>query len=78
MSPSCSVAESSAACLQDQALLALSTLPGQQGRTGGRLKDFTDALVGLGRAFEIFVGTDLLTNFLALNRSSSAFLFIFH
>lgn len=52
--------------LQDQTLLALSALAGQQSGASGGLKDLTDAVVGLGRAFEVFVGTDLLANFLTL------------
>jgi hypothetical protein len=44
----------------------LSALSGQESGTGGRLKDFAYTLVGLGRTLEVFVGTDLLTNFLAL------------
>jgi hypothetical protein len=54
--------------LQDQALLALSTLASQKGSAGGRLEDFADAVVGLGRAFEVFVGSNLLANFLALQQ----------
>lgn len=57
--------------LQDQALLALPTLASQQGGAGGRFEDFTNTLVGFGRAFEVFVGTDLLTHFLALERPTS-------
>lgn len=52
--------------LQNQALLALSTLAGEQSSTGGGLEHLTHAVVGLGRAFEVLVSTDLLANFLAL------------
>lgn len=57
---------SSADDLQNQALLALSTLAGEQSSTGGGLEHLTHAVVGLGRAFEILVGTDLLADFLTL------------
>ena len=53
--------------LQNQALLALAALAGQQGCTGSGFEDFADTLVGLGRALEVFVGTNLLANFLTLN-----------
>lgn len=52
--------------LDDQALLALAALTGQESSTSGRLKDLTHTVVGLGRAFEILVGADLLANFLTL------------
>ena len=52
--------------LHDQALLALAALAGQKSSTSGRLEDLTHAVVGLGRAFEILVCTDLLANFLTL------------
>lgn len=52
--------------LHDQALLALAALAGQESSTGSRLEDLTHTVVGLGRAFEILVGTDLLANFLTL------------
>ena len=58
--------EDSCSSLQDQALLALSALASQEGGTGGRFEDFTDALVCLGRAFKVFVGTNLLADFLTL------------
>lgn len=58
--------------LQDQALLAFTALSGQQSSTGGAFKDFANSLVGLGRAFEVFVGTDLLADFLALEMTVSA------
>ena len=52
--------------LQDQALLAASALSGQESSTGSGFEDFTDSLVGLGRAFQVFVGTNLLANLLTL------------
>lgn len=57
--------------LENQAALALLAtslaLDGlQESSTGGSLKDFTDTLVGAGRAFEVLVGTDLLADFLTL------------
>lgn len=55
------------AALQDQALVLLLLL-GQESCPRGRLKDLADTMVGLGRAFEIFVSADLLANFLALCR----------
>ena len=55
--------------LQNQAFLALSGPAGQQGGTSSGFEDFADPLVGLGRALEIFVGTNLLANFLTLNDS---------
>jgi len=66
----CLLQEIQALGLQNQALLALSALAGQQGGTGSGLEDFADTLVGLGRALEVFVGTNLLANFLALHASS--------
>jgi hypothetical protein len=53
------------ASLQDQALVLLLLL-GQESCSRGRLKDLADTMVGLGRAFEVFVRADLLANFLAL------------
>lgn len=53
--------------LQDQALvLCLATFPLQQGSASGVLKHLPDALVGLGRALEVLVRTNLLADFLAL------------
>lgn len=52
--------------LQNQALLALSTLASEQSSTGGRLEHLTHAVVGLGRALEVLVGTNLLADFLTL------------
>lgn len=53
--------------LQDQALVLLvAPIPLQQGSTGGMLKHLSDALVGLGRALEVLVGTDLLADLLTL------------
>ncbi len=55
--------------LQHEALLvaALAAAAREQGRAGSMLKHLADALVGLGRALEVLVGTDLLANFLALD-----------
>lgn len=53
--------------LQDQALVLLvAPIPLQQGGTRGVLKHLPDALVGLGRALEVLVGTDLLADLLTL------------
>jgi hypothetical protein len=41
----------------------------QQGRTGGGLEDLTDTLVGPGGALQVLVGTDLLADFLALQKT---------
>jgi hypothetical protein len=51
--------------LQNQALVLLLLLR-QEGSSGGRFEDFADTLVGFGRAFEVFVGTNLLAHFLTL------------
>lgn len=51
---------------QDQATLLLLLL-GKKSGTSGVLKDFTNAVVGLGRALEILVGTNLLADLLSLN-----------
>jgi len=50
------------ACLQDQALLAAATplLSRGEGSTGCVLKDLTDTLVGLGRALNVLLGTNLI------------------
>lgn len=54
-------------CLEDQALVALGPLgAGQERGAGCVLEHLPHALVGLGRALEVFVGTDLLADFLAL------------
>lgn len=52
--------------LQDSALALLLACLGQKGSAGGSLEDFTDTLVGPGRAFEVLVGADLLADFLTL------------
>lgn len=57
--------------LQDQAFLALSALASQQGRAGGGLEHFTHTLAGLGRAFEVLVGTNLFADLLTLNHVKS-------
>jgi hypothetical protein len=46
------------------ASLALDSL--QEGSTSGSLEDFTDTLIGAGRALKVLVGTDLLADFLTL------------
>ena len=51
--------------LQDQALLLLLP-PGQEGCASGVFEDLANALIRLGRAFEIFLCADLLTNVLGL------------
>lgn len=53
------------AALQDEALVLLLLL-GQESCSRGRLEDLAHTMVGLGRAFQIFVSADLLANFLAL------------
>lgn len=56
--------------LQDQTLLpSLPILLRQESSASGVFEHLTDALVGLGGTFEVFVGADLLANFLALFRS---------
>lgn len=53
--------------LQDQALLlALAGFPGKQSSACGVLEHLSHALVGLGGAFEVLAGTDLLADFLSL------------
>lgn len=52
--------------LQNQALFALSTLPGEERGSRGRLEHLTDTLVRLGRAFEVLVGSNLLPDLLSL------------
>lgn len=55
--------------LQDQALLVLLTASaGQESSARGVLEHFADTLVGPGRALEVLVGTDLLTDLLTLYR----------
>jgi hypothetical protein len=51
--------------LQNQALVLLLLLC-QESSPGGTFEDLADALVGFGRALEVFVGTNLLAHFLAL------------
>ena len=46
-------------------LLGLVRL-GQESCPGGSLEDFADTLAGTSRAFEIFVGTNLLSDLLTL------------
>ena len=45
--------------LEDKALLLL-LLPGGESSTSSMLKDFPDALVGLGRALDVLLGADLV------------------
>lgn len=45
---------------------ASTALLGQEGRARGVLEDFPDAIVGLGRAFEVVSSTDLLLHFFTL------------
>lgn len=47
-------------------MLLVAPIPLQQGSTRGVLKHLPDTLVGLGRAFEILVGTNLLADLLTL------------
>jgi hypothetical protein len=56
-------------CLQNKALLvALAAAgAGHEGGAGGVLKDLTDTVAGSGRALQILVGTDLLSNSLSLD-----------
>ena len=61
--------EAGASFLQNQALVLLLLLC-QEGSSGGRFENFADTLVGLGRAFEVFVGTNLLAYFLTLGGNS--------
>lgn len=49
------------------ALLRLSAAR-HEGGTGSVLEDLTDTLVGAGRAFEVLVGADLLTDLLTLDK----------
>lgn len=55
--------------LQDKALLvaALAAGAGHEGGTSGVLKDLTDTVAGSGRALQVLVGSDLLSNGLSLN-----------
>ena len=52
--------------LEDHASLLLLAGAGQKGGTSGVLEDFTDALVRLGRALQVLVGTNLLADILTL------------
>jgi hypothetical protein len=57
--------------LENKALLvALAGLAAtcHEGGTGGVLEDFADTIVALGRALEVLVGHDLLTDLLTLDR----------
>ena len=54
------------------ALLRLSAAR-HEGGTGGVLEDLTDTLVGAGRAFEVLVGADLLTDLLTLDKRVSRY-----
>lgn len=54
--------------LENQALLLLLASARQKGGAGSVLEDFSDTLTSLGRALEVLVGTDLLTNVLTLLR----------
>jgi hypothetical protein len=55
--------------LQNAALLVLlAAVAGQESSTGSMLEHLTNALVGLGRALKVLVGTDLLANLLTLFR----------
>ncbi len=57
----------------DALALGLPTfLLGQQSSTGGVFKDLAHALVGLGRAFEVLVGINLLANFLSLESNHTS------
>jgi hypothetical protein len=51
--------------LQDQAPILLLLLC-QERSSGGTFENFADALIGLGRAFKVFVGTNLPAHFLTL------------
>ena len=50
-------------------LLAGTTAARQQSGASGVLEDLADTLVGLGRALEVLVGTNLLANLLTLRAS---------
>lgn len=55
--------------LQDAALLVLGAATArEQSSAGGVLEDLVDALVGLGGALEVLVGTNLLADLLTLFR----------
>lgn len=57
--------------LQDQALVLLvAAFSLQQGSASGVLKHLANTLVGLGRAFQVLVGTNLLANLLTLLSNS--------
>lgn len=55
-------------CLQDKALLvaALAAGAGHEGGTSGVLKDLTNTVAGSGRALQVLVGSDLLSNSLSV------------
>lgn len=59
--------------LQDNALLLLLLL-GQESGTCGVFENLSDTLVGLCGTLKVFVGTDLLANFLTLDATSVWFL----
>lgn len=52
--------------LQNEALLLL-LLPGGEGGTSGVLEDFPNTLVGLGRALNVLLGTDLVLDLFCLS-----------
>jgi hypothetical protein len=52
--------------LQDHTLGPLLLLAGEQRGARGMFKHFSDALVGLGGAFKVFYGTNLLANLFGL------------
>lgn len=56
-------------CLQDKALLvaALAAGAGHEGGTSSVLKNLTNTVAGSGRALQVLVGSDLLSNSLSLN-----------
>jgi hypothetical protein len=55
---------------QDSALLALLRF-GDHCITGGTLKHLVDALVGLGRTFNVFLRVDLASDLLGLSNEKS-------
>lgn len=54
--------------LEDEALLLLGLVARQEGSSCSMLEHLTDTLVGLGRALEVLVGTNLLLNLLTILR----------
>jgi hypothetical protein len=57
--------------LQNHALRLLTALTLdslEEGSSGGSFEDFTDTLVGAGRALQVLVGANLLADFLTLAR----------